>query len=203
MERKYTAQLEILVQQQFEESLLVHQNASERLTAVTADAGVLLIQALEQRGKILVCGNGGSAADAQHFAAELVNRYRRPRVPLPAIALTTDSSALTAIGNDESFDQIFSKQIEALGCSGDILMALSTSGRSANILRAIEAAHKAEMQIIAFSGGDGGMMPRMLQHDDIELRVPSPMTPRIQEVHILLLHILCELIDEHFAIAQK
>ena len=150
---------------------------------------------LKQGGKILACGNGGSAADSQHFAAELVGRFERERAELAAIALTTDSSILTAIANDYSFDEIFSKQVRALGKSGDALLAISTSGNSKNVIAAIEASQKKGIAIIAMTGRDGGKMATMLGERDVLLNVASAVTARIQEVHLLTLHCLCDAID--------
>ncbi|MGB3837368.1 phosphoheptose isomerase [Castellaniella sp.] len=170
--------------------------ASARELAPSLAAGVeLLFGALTNNGRILACGNGGSAADAQHFAAELVGRFERDRLPLAGIALNTDTSILTAVGNDYSFASIFERQVNALGQPGDVLVALSTSGNSANVLRAIEAAHDREMQVIALSGKGGGKLNSLLYETDIHLCVPHDRTMRIQEVHILLLHALCDGID--------
>ena len=144
---------------------------------------------------MLVCGNGGSAADAQHFAAELVNRFETERPGLPAIALTTDSSNLTSIANDYDFTRIFARQIEALGRPGDVLVSLSTSGDSPNIVAAIETARNREMVVILLSGREGGAASRELRERDVEIRVPSESTARIQEVHILVIHCLCDLLD--------
>lgn len=146
--------------------------------------------------KVLACGNGGSAADAQHFAAELVGRFERERRELPAIALTTDSSQLTAIANDYGYEQVFAKPVRALGQPGDVLLAISTSGNSATIIRAIEAARSKEMYIIAFTGRDGGAIGQLMSSNDVELRAASPVTARIQEVHLLFLHCLCDAVDE-------
>lgn len=158
-------------------------------------AAEILITAIRGRQKILTCGNGGSAADAQHFSSEMLNRFERDRAGFAAIALTTDASTVTSIANDYDFSQIFSKQIAALGRPGEILMAFSTSGASPNIVRAVEAAHSCEMQVILVTGKDGGAAARALHETDIELRVPSNSTARIQEVHLTILHCLCELID--------
>jgi D-sedoheptulose 7-phosphate isomerase len=146
-------------------------------------------------GKVLACGNGGSAADAQHFSAEFVGRFERERPELGAIALTTDSSILTAIGNDYDFDRIFAKQVRALGQSGDVLLALSTSGNSANVLAAIEAAHEREMTVVALTGRGGGKMAGVLRETDVHICVPHERTARIQEVHILVLHCICDGVD--------
>lgn len=179
----------------FEESIAAKQQAVEVLAAPTAEAAQLMINCLMNDGKILVCGNGGSAADAQHFAAEMTGRFEKERMELAAIALTTDTSALTAIGNDYGFDHIFSKQVRALGRPGDILMGISTSGNSANIIEAIHAAHERDMQVIAFTGRDGGKIAGLLKDDDVLLNVPHPRTARIQENHIVLIHALCDCID--------
>jgi D-sedoheptulose 7-phosphate isomerase len=154
-----------------------------------------MFEALSSGKKILACGNGGSAADAQHFAAELVGRFERERKELPAIALTTDSSIITAIGNDYSFEVIFSKQVRALGQSGDILLAISTSGNSRNIIEAINSAHEKGMSIIALTGKDGGKIGQLLKAEDVNLCVPADRTARIQETHLLLLHCLCDGVD--------
>ncbi len=158
-------------------------------------AADILITAIRGRQKILTCGNGGSAADAQHFSSEMLNRFERDRAGFAALALTTDASTVTSIANDYDFSQIFSKQIAALGRPGEILVAFSTSGASPNIVRAVEAAHSCEMQVILVTGKDGGAAARALHEADIELRVPSNSTARIQEVHLTILHCLCELID--------
>jgi D-sedoheptulose 7-phosphate isomerase len=155
----------------------------------------LIYQALTSDKKILACGNGGSAADAQHFAAELVGRFERERRELPAIALSTDSSILTAIANDYSYEVIFSKQVRALGQAGDVLLGISTSGNSANIIAAIEAAHLKGMSVIAFTGKDGGKIKNILNNSDVHLCVPADRTARIQETHLLLLHCLCDGVD--------
>lgn len=159
-------------------------------------AARLLSRQLEAGGKILVCGNGGSAADSQHFAAELTGRFERERPGLAALALSTDSSALTAISNDYGFERVFEKQVQALGRPGDVLMAISTSGNSPNVLRAVNAAQLIGLHVIALTGRDGGAIGACLRAEDIELRAASGVTARVQEVHILLLHCLCDSIDE-------
>ena len=179
----------------FEESIKVKQLAQQALPDATAEAALLLFNALANDGKILICGNGGSAADAQHFAAEMTGRFERERMELAAIALTTDTSALTAIGNDYGFEHVFSKQVRALGRSGDVLVGISTSGNSANVIEAIKAAHERDMNVIAFTGRDGGKIAAMLRDGDVLLNVPYPRTARIQEVHIVLVHALCDAID--------
>ena len=150
---------------------------------------------LLNEGKVLSCGNGGSAGDAQHFSAELLNRFEIERPGLPAVALTTDSSTLTAIANDYEYDQIFSKQILALGTNRDVLLAISTSGNSPNIIKAVQAAHERNMQVLSLTGNKGGKLAKLLKGDDIEIRVPSDRTARIQEIHLLVIHCLCDIID--------
>jgi len=154
-----------------------------------------MVQSLLSGGKILSCGNGGSAGDSQHFSSELLNRFERERPSLPAIALTTDSSTVTSIANDYSYNEVFSKQIRALGNPGDVLLAISTSGNSANVIQAIQAAHEREMTVVALTGKNGGGMASLLTADDVEIRVPSDITARIQEVHLLVIHCLCDFID--------
>ena len=176
------------IQQQFRDSIATKQAASDAL-------GPQIVKAVERGGKILACGNGGSAADAQHFAAELVGRFERERKELGAIALTTDSSILTAIGNDYGYDEVFSKQVRALGKPEDILLAISTSGNSKNVILAIEAAQKIGMGVIAFTGRGGGQINQIVSQPNIHLCVPSERTARIQEAHLLLLHCLCDGID--------
>ena len=183
------------VAEHFAQSIQAKQQAAEVLSAPTAQAAEIMLQCLMNDGKILACGNGGSAADAQHFAAEMTGRFEKERMELAAVALTTDTSALTAIGNDYGFDHVFSKQVRALGRPGDVLIGISTSGNSANIITAIEAAHERDMRVIAFTGRDGGKIAAMLKDNDILLNVPHPRTARIQEVHILLIHALCDCID--------
>lgn len=183
------------VAEHFAQSIEAKQQAAEVLSAPTAQAAEIMLQCLMNDGKILACGNGGSAADAQHFAAEMTGRFEKERMELAAVALTTDTSALTAIGNDYGFDHVFSKQVRALGRPGDVLIGISTSGNSANIITAIEVAHERDMQVIAFTGRDGGKIAAMLKDNDILLNVPHPRTARIQEVHILLIHALCDCID--------
>ena len=183
------------VAEHFAQSIEAKQQAAEVLSAPTAQAAEIMLQCLMNDGKILACGNGGSAADAQHFAAEMTGRFEKERMELAAVALTTDTSALTAIGNDYGFDHVFSKQVRALGRAGDVLIGISTSGNSANIITAIEVAHERDMQVIAFTGRDGGKIAAMLKDNDILLNVPHPRTARIQEVHILLIHALCDCID--------
>ena len=183
------------VAKNFEDSAHTKLNAVEMLAAPIAAAIEIMTGALVNGGKILACGNGGSAADAQHFAAELVGRFEAERQELAAIALTVDSSILTAITNDYSFNQVFSKQVRALGHAGDVLLAISTSGNSGNVIEAIQAAHDADMRIIALTGRGGGRIGEMLRDDDIHLCVPAERTARIQETHLLMIHCLCDGID--------
>ena len=184
------------VNAQFAESIEVKTAAMEVLPERIATAGLLMGRALQNDGKILSCGNGGSAGDAQHFSSELLNRFERERPGLPGIALTTDSSTLTSIANDYAYEDIFAKQVRALGREGDVLLAISTSGNSANVNRAIQAAHERAMQVVALSGRDGGPMAALLQAGDVEIRVPADRTARIQEVHLVAIHCLCDIIDE-------
>jgi DnaA initiator-associating protein len=180
----------------FTESIQTKIAASEVLPDIIFHAGQLMVNALMSGNKILTCGNGGSAGDAQHFSSELLNRYERDRPSLPAMALTTDTSTLTSIANDYSYDEIFSKQVRALGQAGDILLAISTSGNSRNVIKAMEAAVSRDMTIVALTGKDGGEMAGLLSSNDVEIRVPSSRTARIQEVHLLVIHNLCEVIDD-------
>ncbi|MDN0074644.1 phosphoheptose isomerase [Crenobacter sp. SG2303] len=179
----------------FLESIAAKQASMELLSPAVAVAAEQMVACLMNEGKILACGNGGSAADAQHFAAEMVGRFEKERPGLAAISLATDSSALTAIGNDYDFDMVFSKQVRALGHQGDILLAISTSGNSANVIEAIYAAHERGMSVVALTGKDGGKIGELLSPDDLHLNVPADRTARIQEVHILLIHALCDAID--------
>jgi D-sedoheptulose 7-phosphate isomerase len=180
---------------QFEDSIAAKRDAMELLAAPLAVAVEAMTACLLGNGKILACGNGGSAADAQHFAAELVNRFEMERPPLAAIALTTDSSTLTSIANDYSYSQVFAKQVQALGQPGDVLLAISTSGNSANVIEAIHVAHDREMRVVALTGKDGGRIAGLLKESDLNLCVPCERTARIQEVHLLALHCLCDGID--------
>ncbi|HFC8458208.1 TPA: phosphoheptose isomerase [Neisseria subflava] len=179
----------------FAESIRAKQEAEKVLIEPTAQAAELMLQCLMNDGKILACGNGGSAADAQHFAAEMTGRFEKERMELAAVALTTDTSALTAIGNDYGFDHVFSKQVRALGRAGDVLVGISTSGNSTNVIEAIKAAHERDMHVIAMTGRDGGKIAAMLKDTDVLLNVPYPRTARIQENHILLIHAMCDCID--------
>lgn len=184
------------LQQQFDDHLAALRATREAVLPALQRAADLLIDRLRSGGKVLVCGNGGSASDAQHFAAELTGRYERDRPGMPGIALTVDSSALTAISNDYGYEWVFAKQVEVLGRAGDVLVAISTSGHSPNVVRAMEAAQRKGLRVIALTGRDGGPMAAMLQPGDVELRAVSTRTARIQEMHILMLHSLCDAIDE-------
>lgn len=183
------------IKQLFAESIETKMKAAEVLPDVIEQGGRAMVNCLLQGGKILSCGNGGSAGDAQHFSSELLNRFERERPALPAIALTTDSSTLTSIANDYDYNKVFSKQVSALGQSGDVLLAISTSGNSANVIEAIRVAHEKGMVVVSMTGRDGGEMARLVKDSDVELRVPSPSTARIQEVHLLIIHSLCDYID--------
>lgn len=183
------------VQNQFRESIATAQDAIETLSPRIAAAAQRMGQAILADRKILACGNGGSAADAQHFSAELLNRFERERPGLPGIALTTDASTITSIANDYHFDDVFAKQVRALGQPGDVLLGITTSGNSPNVLRAVEAAHERSMVCIALTGRDGGKMPPLLTDEDIHICVAASSTARIQEVHGLVIHCLCDLID--------
>ena len=186
---------ETRVREHFAESIATKQAAALQLSQRITNAGQLMSQALLEEGKILSCGNGGSAGDSQHFSSELLNRFEMERPGLPAVALTTDTSTLTSIANDYAFDDIFAKQVRALGRQNDVLLAISTSGNSENVCRAIVAAHERAMKIVALTGRDGGRMAGLLADDDVEIRVPANRTARIQEVHLLVIHCLCDLID--------
>jgi phosphoheptose isomerase len=184
------------IKQHFQNSIDTKEQALKLLPSSIARAGELMAQALRDGHKILSCGNGGSAADAQHFSAELLNRFEKERPPLAAIALTTDTSTLTSIANDYSYDEIFSKQVQALGQPGDVLFAISTSGHAKNVLQAIQVALTKKLHVIALTGKDGGEIAKMLSHQDVEIRVPAINTARIQEVHLLVIHCLCDFIDQ-------
>lgn len=183
------------VRDHFAESIATKQTSADVLVESIAAAGRVLSDALLADGKILSCGNGGSAADAQHFSSELLNRFEMERPGLPAMALTTDASTVTSISNDYSYEEIFSKQVRALGKPQDVLLGISTSGNSENVIRAIAAAHERGMKVVAFSGRDGGRMADIFAEGDVEIRVPATRTARIQEVHLLVIHCLCDLID--------
>jgi D-sedoheptulose 7-phosphate isomerase len=187
--------IEARISRHFQDSIETKQRMVVALTPHIAAASRAMVDCLRQGGKILSCGNGGSAGDSQHFAAELVGRFEREREPLAAIALTTDSSILTAVANDYSFDEIFSKQVRALGKPGDILFGISTSGNSKNVVAAIAAAHAKGMRVVGMTGRSGGKIASLMQSGDVLLNVDSQVTTRIQEVHLLTLHCLCDAID--------
>ena len=179
----------------FADSAKLKQEAADTLAPAIARAGSLMTECLFADGKILACGNGGSASDAQHFSAELVGRFERERPELPAISLVTDTSLLTAVANDYAFEQVFAKQVRALGAKGDILLAISTSGSSPNVVAAIVAAHEREMRVVALTGKGGGRAGELLVPEDVHVCVPHARTMRIQEVHLLIIHCLCDAID--------
>ncbi len=187
--------LEPRIRQQFEESAQLKLQAVSLLAGPLAQAVEALATTLGNGGKILACGNGGSAADAQHFAAELVGRFERERPELAAVALSTDSSILTAVGNDYGFEQVFARQVRALGQPGDVLLAISTSGSSPNVIEAVRAAQERDMLIVALTGKGGGKLGALLSDVDVHLCVPHERTARIQEVHLLMLHCLCDGVD--------
>ena len=187
--------LEQRIQQQFFDSADLKYAAAELLAKPIADAVNAVVGCITSGGKVLACGNGGSASDAQHFAAEFVGRFERERPGLAAIALTTDTSILTAVGNDYNFDVVFAKQVQALGQPGDVLLAISTSGNSANVLAAIEAARGKEMTVVALTGRDGGKIAHQLIETDVQICVPHERTARIQEVHLLVIHCICDAVD--------
>lgn len=179
----------------FSDSIQTKQDAMSNLCELIEFASQKIVEALVDDKKVLCCGNGGSAGDAQHFSSEMLNRFERERPALPAIALTTDSSTITSIANDYHFDEVFAKQIRALGQPGDILLIYTSSGNSGNLLRAAKVAQDKEMTVIALTGKDGGGLAQNLKESDIEIRVPSMSTARVQEVHLLITHCLCDLID--------
>ena len=183
------------ISSQFEESAQLKLAAAEKLAGPIADAVERMVTALASDRKILACGNGGSAADAQHLAAELIGRFERERPELAALALTTDSSILTAIANDYRFEEVFAKQVRGLGQAGDVLVAISTSGNSANVISAVQAAHERDMVVVALTGRGGGRIGALLRDADVHLCVPHERTARIQEVHLLMIHCLCDGID--------
>lgn len=183
------------IHQHFSDSIETKIKSSENLPVLIAEAADKIVNALLSDHKILSCGNGGSACDSQHFSSEMLNRFETERPSLPAIALTTDTPTLTSIANDYSYNEVFAKQIRALGHTGDILLAISTSGNSENMLHAIHAAHEKNMIVIALTGKSGGKMAGLLRDPDLELRVPSDVTARIQETHLLIIHCICDLID--------
>lgn len=183
------------IKQNFTESIHTKINTADSIVHIIAEAGEEMVQALLEGNKILSCGNGGSACDALHFSSEMLNRFKEERPALPAIALTADTATITSIANDYHYSEVFAKQVRALGQAGDILLAISTSGRSLNILNAIKAAHDKNMTVIALTGNDGGKIIDYLREKDIEIRVPATDTARIQETHLLIIHCLCDNID--------
>jgi D-sedoheptulose 7-phosphate isomerase len=187
--------IENRIHQQFEDSIKTKQAAMSVMVQSIAQGIDAMVSSLKSGGKIMACGNGGSAADSQHFAAELLNRFERERAPLAAIALTTDTSTLTSIANDYRYEEVFSKQVRALGRKGDVLLAISTSGGSPNVIEAIKVAHEIGITIVALTGKSGGKMGGLLRDADVHLCVPADRTARIQEVHLLTLHCLCDGID--------
>ncbi len=179
----------------FQDSAQIHLNAADVLAPAIEQAARHMVHCLAQGGKILACGNGGSAADAQHFASKMINRFEQERPGLAAITLTADTSTLTSIANDYAYDQVFARQVKALGQPGDILLAISTSGNSHNVLQAVSAAHSRSMPVIALTGRSGGGLAEQMQDDDVFLCVPAESTARIQEVHLLIIHCLCDAVD--------
>lgn len=184
------------IRQLFADSIETKMKAADALPESIERAGQAMVESLLSGGKILSCGNGGSAGDAQHFSSELLNRFERERPALPAVALTTDASTVTSIANDYHYNEIFSKQVRALGNEGDILLAISTSGNSANVVQAMQAAHDRGMVVVSLTGRDGGKMAALHSNGDVEIRVPADSTARIQEVHLLAIHCLCDFIDQ-------
>ncbi len=183
------------IKDNFTESIQTQIAASEMLAASIEHAGMIMVQGLLGGNKIVSCGNGGSAGNSQHFCAQLLNKYETERPSLPAISLSSDNSTITSIANDYQYDEVFSKQIRALGNNGDVLLAISPDGNSRNVIKAIESAVSRDMPIIALTGADGGDIAGLLGENDVEIRVPSARTSRIQEVHLIVLHSLCEIID--------
>ena len=195
MDNNTLVRLQVRTAQHFLDNIEAQQVAAKELPVTVAIAILAMVECLNSGGKIMACGNGGSAADAQHFAAELMGRFERERRELAAVALTTDTSILTAVGNDYSYDQVFSKQVRGLGKSGDILLAITTSGNSKNVIKAVEAAQAMGIKVIALSGNGGGQLNKVLGANDLLLAAPSSRTARIQETHLGLLHALCDGID--------
>ncbi len=179
----------------FSESIQTKINSADSILPAIGFAAEKIVQCLLDDRKILSCGNGGSACDALHFSSEMLNRFKHERPSLPAIALAADIPTITSIANDSHYNEIFAKQIRALGQPGDVLLAISTSGNSANVLNAIKAAHDRKMQVVALTGYDGGKIPTLLKDDDIEIRIPAHETARIQETHLLVIHCICDVID--------
>lgn len=187
------------VKRNFRDSIQAKQSAMDSLASPIVQAAGLLCTALDSGNKVLSCGNGGSAGDAQHFSSELLNRFETERRGLAAVALTTDSSTLTSIANDYDYGRVFSRQLEALGRNGDVLLAISTSGNSGNVVEAVRTARGNSIHVIALTGRDGGAIAALLGDDDVEIRATGDSTARIQEIHLLAIHCLCDLIDLHFS----
>ncbi len=183
------------IHRHFDDSAQLKRESAAALAPLIARAAGLMTECLLADGKILACGNGGSASDAQHFAAELVGRFERERPELPALSLATDTSLLTAVANDYAFEQVFAKQVRALGARGDVLLAISTSGNSPNVVAAVQAALERDMRVVALTGKGGGRLGAVLRADDVHICVPHERTARIQEVHLLAIHCLCDAID--------
>jgi D-sedoheptulose 7-phosphate isomerase len=183
------------IKHNFSESIQTKINTADMLSDILAIACERIVQCLLEGHKIMSCGNGGSACDAMHFSSEMLNRFKHERPGLPAIALTADIATLTSIANDYSYNDIFAKQLKALGHPGDLLLAISTSGNSINVLNAIKAAHDKNINVIALTGGDGGKIPTLLRDDDIEIRIPAHEVARIQETHLLVIHCICDIVD--------
>jgi D-sedoheptulose 7-phosphate isomerase len=203
LQRYDSLMLEQRIEQQFIDSADLKYQSAQTLSKPIAAAVGALLMCVTGGGKVMACGNGGSAADAQHFAAEFVGRFERERPELGAIALSTDSSIMTAIANDYHFDQIFSKQVRALGQPGDVLLAISTSGNSRNVLAAIESAHERDLIVVALTGKGGGKIAQVLRETDVHICVPHERTARIQEVHLLVLHCLCDGVDSQLLGEQE
>lgn len=183
------------INQYYSNSIQTKIESADTLPALIAEAANYLTECLVNNNKILCCGNGGSASDASHFSSELLNRYKNERPSLPALSLTTDTATLTAIANDYEYSEVFAKQIRALGQDNDVLLAITTSGNSENILRAVTAAKERNMKVVALTGKDGGKLASILNNNDIEIRIPSNVTSHIQENHIVVIHLLCDIID--------
>ena len=190
------------IKQHFHDSMQVFAQSADQLADVVARAGDAIVQCLLNNNKILCCGNGGSAGDAMHFSSELLNRFESERPSLPAIALSADMNTITAIANDYRYEEIFSKQIKALGHAGDILLAISTSGNSKNVIEAIHAAHQRDMIVVALTGNGGGEMAKALNPTDVDICVPSHRTARTQEAHLVIIHSLCDMIDKELFVTE-
>lgn len=191
-----------LVKMNFVESIKLKEEFKEKLLPIIIVAGEMLAGSFDRGGKVLSCGNGGSASDATHFTAEMVGRFQLERDGLAAISLTSDIAVLTAVANDYGYQNLFARQVKALGREGDLLLAISTSGNSQNIIQAIHQAHQSRLRVIALTGGSGGTVATTLKPTDLEIRVPSTITARIQELHILIIHCLCDLV-EHLLFGSK